>query len=136
MPIVNYLTHLERDDVLYGFVIILFIPFYILPKICGLFKKLDNLNIFLAIIVILLVDIVFSSSQALMIQLNPLKFSFNEINIVFSLIWFFFIYRFFKLITKLFPFSFKYIGYVFSIEFFKDIYKDGKRDIQKNYLKE
>lgn len=136
MPIVNNFTqNLEGDDALYGFVIILFFPCYILPKICGLFKKLDNLNIFLAIIVILLVDIVFSCSQAITIQLSPLKISFDKINIVFPLILFFFIYRFLKLITKLCPFPFKYIGYVFSIEFFKDIYKDVKKDIRENYLK-
>ena len=89
------------DDSLISGILILFIPFYILPKLCGLFKKLDNLNIFLASIVILMVDIVISCSQALTIQLSPLKISFIKINITFLLIYFFFIYRFLKLIVHL-----------------------------------
>ena len=123
------------DDGLISGIILMFIPFYVLPKICGLFKKLDNLNIFLAIIVILLVDIAYSYSQGLVIQLIPSKFSFVKPNIEFIIIWFFFIYKFLNFLTRIFPIPFKKIGYIFSIELIKDIYKDVKKDIQENYLK-
>ena len=135
--IVYFLTQdIDGDD---GFIIaiaiFMFIPFYVLPKICGLFKKLDNLNIFLAIIVILLVDIAYSYSQELTIQLIPLKFSLSKPDFTFWLIWFFFIYKFLNFLTRIFPVPFKKIGYIFSIELIKDIYKDVKKDIKENYLK-
>jgi len=115
------------DGFAIGIIICLFFPFYILPKICGLFKKLDKLNIFSASMVILMIDILFSCSRALTIQLTPLKFSFDKIDINFFIIWFFFIYRFFNFLTKIFPVPFKQIGYIFSIELLKDIYKSTKK---------
>ena len=134
-PIVGIFFKNGEDVLIDDFVILMFIPFYILPKICGLFKKLDNLNIFLAIIVILLVDIAYSYSQGLVIQLIPLKFSFVKPNIEFIIIWFFFIYKFLNFLTRIFPVPFKKIGYIFSIDLIKDIYRDIKKDIQENYMK-
>lgn len=136
-----YIVHLftkniEGDDgFITGIAILMFLPLYIIPKICGLFKKLDNLNIFLAIIVILFVDVLFNYSHSLTIQLIPLKFSLSKPHFTFLLIWFFFIYKFLNLLTKIFPVPFKQIGYIFSIELIKDIYKDVKKDIQENYIK-
>lgn len=128
--------NLGGDD---GFVtsifIFMFIPFYILPKVCGLFKKLDNLNIILAVIIILIVDVIFSYSQALIVQINPFKISCGHIYHVFILIWFFLLYKFFNFLTRIFPTPFKQIGYIFSIELLKDIYKDVKKDINENYLR-
>ena len=124
-----------EDGFLTAITIFMFIPFYIIPKICGLFKKLDNLNIFFAIIVILSVDILYSLSRALTVQLMPLHFSLSKIHIEFFIIWFFFIYKFLNFLTKIFPVPFKKIGYIFSIELIKDIYRDVKKDIEENYLK-
>ena len=124
-----------ENGIILGFILLLFLPFYIYPKICGLFKKLDKLNIIFASMVILIIDILFSFSRALTVQLTPLKFSFGKPDIAFLMIWFFFIYRFLNLLTKIFPMPFKQIGYIFSTELFKDIYKDIVKDIKENYLK-
>lgn len=129
VSIVSFLTrNIEGDDgFVIGIIILMFLPCYIIPKICGLYKKLDGLNIFLAISVILFVDLLYSCSRELTVQLLPLKISFSKFHVDFILIWFFFIYKFLNILTKIFPTPFKQIGYIFSIELLKDIYKYVKR---------
>ncbi len=108
---------------------------YLYAKICGLFKKLDNLNIFISIIIITLIDIVRGYSWGLTIQLTPLKLSYNDPEFIFTLIFAFILYKIFNFITKIFPVPFQKIGYIFSIDLIKDIYRDVKKDIKENYLK-
>ncbi len=108
---------------------------YLYAKICGLFKKLDNLNIFISIIIVILIDIVRGYSWGVSIQLTPLKFSYDGPVFIFMLIFAFILYKSFNFITRIFPTPFKQIGYIFSIELIKDIYRDVKKDIQENYLK-
>lgn len=109
---------------------------YLFAKICGLFKNLDRLNIFISLIIIILIDIIRGYSFGLTIQLNPFKILYDKPNFIFTLIFLFFLYKFLNFLTKIFPTPFKQIGYIFSIELLKDIYKDVKKDIQENYLKQ
>ncbi len=108
---------------------------YLYAKICGLFKKLDNLNIFLSMIIVVLTDIIRGYSWGVTIQLTPLKLSYGGPNFIFILIFSFILYKFLNFLTKIFPVPFKQIGYIFSIELWKDIYRDVKKDIEGNYLK-
>lgn len=48
---------------------------YLLAEICGLFKKLDKLNFFIALLIILIVDFLFCYSKTLVFQFNPFKIS-------------------------------------------------------------
>ena len=108
-------------------IISVFLHDYLCAKICGIFKKLDKLNIFLSSVIILLIDVLRGYTFGLTFQINPLKIVYDKPNFIFTLIFLFFIYKFLNLLTKIFPTPFKQIGYIFSIELLKDTYKNVKK---------
>ncbi len=98
---------------------------YLSAKFCGLFKKINHLNIFFAILIIVFVDIFLNISINTRVQLYPrIKTDYYGINI--NDIWFlttfnFIVFKFFNFLTKKFPIPFERIGYYTSIEFMKDV---------------
>ena len=104
----------------------IYIECYISAKITGIFKKLDGLNFFLALFIVFLIDILFNYFVMVKFQFMPFKIGFRKDTIIFYAPFMFLIYRFFGFLTKIFPVPFEKIGYIFSIEFVKDVIKRVK----------
>jgi len=105
---------------------------YFFAKICGLYKAFKDYKIWQKFLIFLLITILIFP-VAMFDFKNFEVFNFPEINyfgpIIFSM--FFVIPAFllnllFNFLTKKFPKPFEAIGYVCSIEFFKDIFKRKK----------
>ena len=101
------------------------LTFYVLAKIFGIFKKLDKLNFFVSFFIIVLISLLLIKAGEIdflvsnIVYENGLKYA----NTMYMLIPAFLLYKFFNFLTKKFPTPFKQIGYFFSIEFYKDLYK-------------
>jgi len=133
MAILNIFTH-ELEDELFIMMVAVFIYFYIVIKICGLFKKLDNLNFFLSLPIVILLDIIFEIWIFFTnIQIFPLKFSFHKPYFVYYIIIYYIIYKIFNILAKKFPMPFGRIGYYTSIEFWRSIAVKICKTIAKNY---
>lgn len=130
-PIISFLTkNMNSEDGLYIwfllFILGIYIECYISAKITGIFKKLDGLNFFLALFIVFLIDILFNYFVMVQVQFIPFKIGFRKDTIIFYAPFMFLIYRFFGFLTKIFPVPFEKIGYIFSIEFVKDVIKRVK----------
>ncbi len=112
---------------LYAYFILLFYP-YLAVKLCGLFKKINHLNFFSALFIVILTDILYCYSKTITIQLFPFKVVFsNQLEIFLVVLPCFIIFKFFNGLAETIPTPFKQIGYFFSIEFYKDLYKKLKK---------
>ena len=130
-PIISFLTkNMNSEDGLYIwfllFILGIYIECYISAKITGIFKKLDGLNFFLALFILFLVDVLFNYLFMVQVHFMPFKIGFVKDSMMFFAPWAFLIYRFFGFLTKIFPVPFEKIGYIFSIEFVKDVIKRVK----------
>lgn len=94
---------------------------YLTIKLCGLFKKLDNLNFFVSLVVVCFVDILFNISDSLIVQIFPLKFSFYKSAYLCLVLPCFVLYKIFYFLSKKFPNPFQKIEYYTSIEFYKRV---------------
>ncbi len=84
---------------------------YLSAKICGLFKKINHLNIFFAIIIMILLDI----AWCYCFDTNSHK------DFLFFTTFNFIVFKLFNFLAKKFPIPFERIGYYSSIEFMKDV---------------
>lgn len=130
-PIISFLVKDTDPDYCLGIaglllIIGIYIECYISAKVTGIFKKLDGLNFFLALFIVFLVDILFNYFVMVKFQFMPFKIGFRKDTIIFYAPFMFLIYRFFGFLTKIFPVPFEKIGYIFSIEFVKDVIKRVK----------
>lgn len=130
-PIISFLVKDTDPDYCLGIaglllIIGIYIECYISAKITGIFKKLDGLNFFLALFIVFLIDILFNYFVMVKFQFMPFKIGFRKDTIIFYAPFMFLIYRFFGFLTKIFPVPFEKIGYIFSIEFVKDVIKRVK----------
>lgn len=130
-PIISFLVKDTDPDYCLGIaglllIIGIYIECYISAKITGIFKKLDGLNFFVALFIVFLVDILFNYFVMVQVQFIPFKIGFRKDTIIFYALFMFLIYRFFGFLTKIFPVPFEKIGYIFSIEFVKDVIKRVK----------
>ncbi len=137
-PITDFYKQFDKtgdDWVILEFVLSM-VQLYLFAKLCGLFKKINHLNIFFAILIIVFVDILLNISINTRVQLYPrIKTVYYGINI--NDIWFlttfnFIVFKFFNFLAKKFPTPFERIGYYTSIEFMKDVigklkYKIGNK---------
>jgi hypothetical protein len=115
--------------------LIVFTTLYILAKIFGIFKKLDNINIIISFIIVAIISylLVFICRMDILILNKGFYEIILEYNwIMYSLIPAFLLYKFFGFLTKKYPFPFKKIGYYTSIEFPKDLYSKIKGKIKNN----
>ena len=127
-PIISFLVKDTDPDYCLGIaglllIIGIYIECYISAKVTGIFKKLDGLNFFLALFIVFLIDILFNYFVMVKFQFMPFKIGFRKDTIIFYAPFMFLIYRFFGFLTKIFPVPFEKIGYIFSIEFVKDVAK-------------
>ena len=130
-PIISFLIkNMNPDDGLYMwfllFILGIYIECYISAKVTGIFKKLDGMNFFVALFIVFLIDILFNYFVMVQVQFMPFKIGFRKDTIIFYAPFMFLIYRFFGFLTKIFPVPFEKIGYIFSIEFVKDVAKRVK----------
>ena len=103
--------------------IVYFIVCYISAKITGIFKKLDGLNFFVALFIVFLIDVLLNCLIIIKIQFIPFKIRLAESPMMFFAPWAFLVYRVLGFLTKIFPMPFEKIGYIFSIEFVRDVIK-------------
>lgn len=130
-PIISFLVKDTDPDYCLGIaglllIIGIYIECYISAKITGIFKKLDGLNFFLALFIVFLVDVLFNYLFMVQVQFMPFKIGFVKDSMMFFAPWAFLMYRVLGFLTKIFPVPFEKIGYIFSIEFVKDVIKRVK----------
>lgn len=102
-----------------------FIGIYFFAKIFGIFKKLNKINLIGSLLILYSISVVLIYVGKIKI-LTPSYMYILGINYSYTmylLIPAYFIYLFFNFLTKKFPTPFEQIGYFFSIEFYKDLYK-------------
>ena len=96
---------------------------YIPAKIFGIFKIMEKygFKVELAILIVLsiLIYLVINHTGISQNSLND----FGGIHLVRDFIFAWLLRKFFNFLTKKFPTPFKQIGYIFSIEFYRDLYK-------------
>jgi len=111
----------------------LFVYLYAAIKVCGLFKKLDNLNFFLSLPIVVLLDIIFEIWTETAVQIFPLKFSYHKSSFVYIILICYIIYKIFNILGRKFPMPFGKIGYYTSIEFWRSIAVKIWQNITKKY---
>jgi len=107
---------------------------YFYAKICGLYKKLQKYNFFLKSLIFLIISCFAYLINAYDLKtLKPYETDFKiDIWIYISSIFLAFLLNiFFNFLTKKFPKPFEKIGYICSIEFFKDLIKKLKNTYTK-----
>ena len=123
-----------------NFDIFLFIPIcspfasYLLAKLFGMFKYIDDLkiNIFKKLFLLTLISIL--SFLILFLRYRFFEgdnFAYKIASLIFSLIPAFGLYKYFQYLTKKYPNTFNKIGYYFSIECYKNLLKKLLSGINK-----
>ena len=123
-----------------NFDIFLFIPIcspfasYLLAKLFGMFKYIDDLkiNIFKKLFLLTLISIL--SFLILFLRYRFFEgdnFAYKIASLIFSLIPAFGLYKYFQYLTKKYPNTFNKIGYYFSIECYKNLFKKLLSGINK-----
>ena len=123
-----------------NFDIFLFIPIcspfasYLLAKLFGMFKYIDDLkiNIFKKLFLLTLISIL--SFLILFLRYKFFEgdnFAYKIASMIFSLIPAFGLYKYFQYLTKKYPNTFGKVGYYFSIECYKNLFKKLLSGINK-----
>ena len=97
---------------------------YVIAKFCGLFKYFSQFKFWKSFLALLIISIALYYFYIL--NLHTFKLNYNALgdnDSAYSVIPAYLVYLFFNFLTKKFPTPFKQIGYIFSIEFYKDLYK-------------
>lgn len=121
-------SFIEGMGFIIGFLSLFFICIvsstYILAKFCGLFKYLSQFKFWKSFLMLLIISIILYYFYIL--NLHTFKLNYNAVKDtedVYTIIPAYLVYLLFNFLTKKFPTPFKQIGYFFSIEFYKDLYK-------------
>ena len=101
-----------------------FITLYFVAKIFGIFKKLDKLHWFFALVIVCIISylLVLIGKIDFLVDKTTYEAGIKYGYIMYFLIPAFLLYKFFGYLTYKFPKPFKKIGYYTSIEFVKDLY--------------
>ena len=97
---------------------------YVIAKFCGLFKYFFQFKFWKSFLILLIISITLYYFYIL--NLHTFKLNYEEIgnaDSAYSIIPAYLVYLFFNFLTKKFPTPFKQIGYFFSLEFYKDLFK-------------
>ncbi len=130
MPEFNFPTSEEFDNaiVIPTIVFVIFICYafntYILAKLCGILKYFSQFKFWKSCFFLLIVSI--SLFYFYILNLHTFKLNYThtlEAVGVLTIIPAYVVYLFFNFLTKKFPTPFNQIGYFFSNEFYKDLYK-------------
>ncbi len=127
IPILQFLSkNLNTDNAIILSILIWIIYLYISLKICGLFKKLDNLNFLNSLIFVIILNLIFNYSINTTVQIIPFKISYTSGSFLYIIIIYFIYYRILNWLGKKYPNTFGKIGYYFSIECYKNLFKKLK----------
>ena len=127
IPILQFLSkNLNTDNAIILSILIWIIYLYISLKICGLFKKLDNLNFLNSLIFVIILNLIFNYSINTTVQIIPFKISYTSGSFLYIIIIYFIYYRILNWLGKKYPNSFGKVGYYFSIECYKNLFKKLK----------
>ena len=127
IPILQFLSkNLNTDNAIILSILIWIIYLYISLKICGLFKKLDNLNFLNSLIFVIILNLIFNYSINTTVQIIPFKISYTSGGFLYIIIIYFIYYRILNWLGKKYPNTFGKIGYYFSIECYKNLFKKLK----------
>ena len=107
---------------------------YLLAKLFGMFKYIDDLkiNIFKKLFLLTLISIL--SFLILFLRYRFFEgdnFAYKIASLIFSLIPAFGLYKYFQYLTKKYPNTFGKVGYYFSIECYKNLFKKLLSGINK-----
>ena len=131
VPDIDQFIYIEEDIINIISIPILILDFfvcfifntYVIAKFCGLFKYFSQFKFWKSFLALLLISITFNYFY--MLNMHTLKFNFSaeDIEYACTIIPSYLVYLFFNFLTKKFPTPFEQIGYFFSVEFYKDLYK-------------
>ena len=132
IPILQFLSkNLNTDNAIILSILIWIIYLYISLKICGLFKKLDNLNFLNSLIFVIILNLIFNYSINTTVQIIPFKISYTSGSFLYIIIIYFIYYRILNWLGKKYPNTFGKVGYYFSIECYKNLFKKLLSGINK-----
>ena len=132
VPDIDQFIHINQDIIniisIPAVILIFFAGFtfntYVIAKFCGLFKYFSQFKFWKSFLALLIISIALYYFYIL--NLHTFKLNYNALgdnDSAYSVIPAYLVYLFFNFLTKKFPTPFKQIGYIFSIEFYKDLYK-------------
>ena len=96
---------------------------YVIAKFCGLFKYLSQFKFWKSFLILLVISFILNYLITNNIHIIPEKYIADDLYIPLTIIPSYLVYLFFNFLTEKFPTPFKQIGYFFSIEFYKDLFK-------------
>ena len=96
---------------------------YILAKFCGLFKYFSQFKFWKSFSILLITSIILNYFYMLNLHTFKLNYNVKDREDIYTIIPAYLVFLFFNFLTKKFPTPFKQIGYFFSIEFYKDLFK-------------
>ena len=132
IPILQFLSkNLNTDNAIILSILIWIIYLYISLKICGLFKKLDNLNFLNSLIFVIILNLIFNYSINTTVQIIPFKISYTSGSFLYIIIIYFIYYRILNWLGKKYPNTFGKVGYYFSIECYRNLFKKLLSGINK-----
>jgi len=132
-PYVYLTKDIKGDEYTDGFLMVLLVfcsvvacivlTVYVIAKFCGLFKYLSQFKVWKSFSILLLLSVMLN--YFFMLNLNTFKLNYNVKNteIVYAIIPAYFVFLFLNFLTKKFPTPFEQIGYLFSFEFYKNLFK-------------
>ena len=107
IPILQFLSkNLNTDNAIILSILIWIIYLYISLKICGLFKKLDNLNFLNSLIFVIILNLIFNYSINTTVQIIPFKISYTSGSFLYIIIIYFIYYRILNWLGKKYPNTF------------------------------
>ena len=96
---------------------------YVIAKFCGLFKYYSQFKFWKSFLMLLILSFVLNYFYMLNLHTFKLNYNIKDTQDVYSIIPAYLVYLFFDFLTKKFPKPFEQIGYFFSIEFYKNLFK-------------
>lgn len=131
-PDISQFIHIDEDIIniiSIPVVILIFSAFfifdtYVMAKFCGLFKYFSQFKFWKSFLALLLISVLLYYFYFLNLHTFKLNYAaVKNTDYVYTIIPAYLVFLFFNFLTKKFPTPFEQIGYFFSIEFYKDMYK-------------
>ena len=131
VPDIDQFIHINQDIIniisIPAVILIFFAGFtfntYVIAKFCGLFKYFSRFKFWKSFLILLTISYILNYFITNNIHIIPEKYIADDPYIPLTIIPSYLVYLFFNFLTKKFPTPFKQIGYFFSIEFYKDLFK-------------
>ncbi len=141
VPDIDQFIHIDNDIIniisIPAVILIFFACFvfntYVIAKFCGLFKYFSQFKFWKSFSILLIISYILYYFYIL--NLHTFKLNYDAVkdtDAVYTIIPSYFVFLFFNFLTKKFPKPFKQIGYFFSIEFYKDLFRKIIKKLDKS----